>query len=211
MSRIDPAYFEAVAQEQRNRLFAYLDDAEPLCGNPVVNLTWRIFFDLHAAGNAYVGRREPTPDDFFYLMWRLHPWYRRGARDFPNLRRDDPRPGAFRLWLARRALMVQAYSKNLNATEAEIRQRIQIAFQDIPASSDGDEEFAPAKLSMALNLFDSIQAYFAHHCGYTRAQIFDSPIAWTFQLIRAQWFLNAPKAAANRFIPPSASLLKFVD
>jgi hypothetical protein len=212
LSRIDPAYFEAVAQEQRNRLFAYLDDAEPLCGCPVVPLTWRIFFELHLAGSAYLAGREPTRDDFFLLLWRLHPWFRRPDGSLPNLRSGRRRPPRWLVWLAQVSLYRRALVAPVNGTEAAIRQRIKASFQDAPSVDDVDaEEIAPAKLSQSLSLFDSVQAYFVHHCGYTRDQIMDLPIAWSFQVLRAQAIMQDPKEAAQRFIPPSAEKLKFVS
>lgn len=196
MPEVNQAFFEARAAEARRRMLAYVLHAPaidiPLRGGgtaifPVVTLRWRHMFELLRSGNALAsGGLRPLLGDVFEFLWRLHPYYRSPAGNWPNLTSYDRRPGWLRTrlshWLVRRAVA----RIDLAAAESLLRARIREAFQDSPKNNDNQ---APSALAPDLSMFDYASHFFAA-AGWTREQILEEHVAWTFQVMRADDIMN---------------------
>jgi hypothetical protein len=198
---LNEPFQKALQHESDNRRLASLRLARPLLGQFVVALTWRHVMELSLAGNAFFTGREPTAKDFYLLLWRLNPAFRRPDGIFPNL---DPRanpPGRIARVMAQINCYRIARLVNPNVTERIVRQWISDAYQDQPSPSN-QPQAALSSLSPRLDWFDSFAAQY-HQVGYLPDQIFDLPVAWCFQMLRVE-IIQAGKE--ETLIPPSAAL-----
>ncbi|HVT74585.1 MAG TPA: hypothetical protein VHD61_15735 [Lacunisphaera sp.] len=201
-----PTFEEARFREEQNRLLAYLPFSRPLLGLPVVTLTWRILLELTLAGNAFVRPVEPTRDDVYQFLWRLHPCFRRPAGDLPNLPAGSFQPSRWRCFLARVDCWRVSRHYRPNAIEFQIRRWLEEARQDAPRNDRGDSEVS--SLEETVNQFDDITACFSPR-GYLPGQILDLGVAWSLQQVRAEGLNSPDPKLRGRFISPSAALKRF--
>lgn len=215
MPEINPAYFDAVAHEERNRYRAYLDRAPalelPLRGGrqfqfPVVTLRWRHVLDLLHSGNAFLTGEIPLAGDFEELLWRLHPYFRTPDGHYVNLRPQAPRPLALYSWLSRLLIRIVAAQLVRPGAEKIIRLRLRDAQQDRPSDGESSQTEEVSAAAPTLSQLDLVATRLGL-AGWSRAAILDENVAFTYQVLRAADLLEGK---ADQYVPPSAKLLKFV-
>lgn len=208
----DPRTFEqARAEEELNALLAHLPYARPLLGVPVVPLRWAHELELGLSGNALFVNIAPLRGDFEELLWRLHPYFTSPDGCMPNLRPGARRPGRLTVFLTRLFIWLTARRLEVHAAEIEVRDWLAAHRQDEPGGSTSEEgeAGAPSRLAERVNQFDSISEHFSESCGYTPEQILQLGVAWSWQHYRVGALASGDPKLANRFIRPSAALVKF--
>lgn len=215
MPEINPAYFDAVAREERNRYRAYLDRAPALelplrsgghFAFPIVTLRWRHVLELLQSGNAFLSGQEPLPGDFEELLWRLHPFFRTTSGHYANLRPHDLRPLALYSFLARILIRIAAAQLIRPAAEKVIRLYFRDAQQDRPSANEGSGAEEASAAAPTLTQLDLIAGRLGL-AGWSRAAILEENIAYTYQILRTADLLEGK---GDQYVPPSAQLLKFV-
>lgn len=197
---MNAAFTAARAREDRLRLEAHLPFAGDILGVRQVPLTWRHLIELSRAGNAFFHAAEPTADDVFDYLWRLHPAFRRPDGELANLNhaaltRGAPRPSRFVSWCAR--LFVSSIARRIspNLLEKCIRSRIADAFMDRPSGSK--DEAAHVSPLLALPTWYDLAV------SELGLGAIEYPVALTFQALRVRGIQHGH---ADQYIPPSASL-----
>jgi hypothetical protein len=204
---------EVLARENLARVRAYgpLQPPVVLPGRrgpltfPLATLTWRHCRDFAEVDNAFfIAGAVPARGDYFEVLWRLHPYYRSASGRYPNLPRDDARPGPFRSWISRKLLWLACWNLDLVAAEVPLRLRLNEAWGDRPARRRGGSEDLLSQLAPVNALDDAFEFLSAR--GWNLEEFLDSPVALFYQIQRR---LLIGEGKADLFLSAAGELLEF--
>jgi hypothetical protein len=151
-------YEAAVKREQEIRDIAFLPIPESICGFDVVALTPERYLLLDISGSAFLHGCDPMPEDIAQFLWIVSPKFSTDLKE-------------------RDAFIVSTRGVNYSQAVSEIRNYIDDARQDSPASST---RTGPPFASLLSGIVDAI----ASEYGWSEQAILALPLKRLFQYIR---------------------------
>jgi hypothetical protein len=183
-----PGLKEAVLKERKNRLLAFFEVSQTVCGFEVMPLTlWRLgLLELH--NSPFLSYRVPTPQELMDFLWVMSPeferrkWWSRAWLRFVFIRRCRAtwEPSLRKRWWERKSAWKKSELKKLeNAsqiTEAICKITSQV-FQDSPrGGGSGGKSYYHGLIALTSLL--------ASRYSWNERDILSLPVARAFQYAR---------------------------
>lgn len=178
-----PGLKEAVAAERKNRLLAWFDVSQTVCGFEIMPLTARGYLALQISNSPFLRFAVPTAQELADFLWITSPEYETRGPDTAKLFRKRCEnvfePSMLKpLWWSKAKWARTESSKLERAGKLieEIYKIIAQAFQDSPVGvGDGKSYY---------NGIVSLVGMVARNYGWTEERILEIPLARLFQYAR---------------------------